>query len=411
MNILIINHYAGNPRIGMEFRPYYLAKEWVKIGHVVSIVGANYSHLRNHQPEVVKDLDEEIIDGIHYLWLRTPKYSSSGIMRVMNILFFVVKLLLFRNRIIQRTYPNIVISSSTYPFDIYPAYLISKKTKSKLVFELHDLWPLSPMIIGGYSQYHPFIWLMQKAENFACRNCNCYISVLGNAKEYLIHHGLDKEKFFHIPNGFSNDEMLSREVDIPKEHKNLILNLIKESYLIIGYVGGHAPSNALKSFVLAAARFDSNHKVAFILVGNGSQKNELIQITKQQNLKNVYFLPPISKSSISLLISQFDILYAGGISSRLHIYGTSFNKITDYMLAQKPIIFAVDEPNSLVEKVGCGIQIPAADEVELVKTINTLLYLSEEQRKEMGRRGREYALKELNYNSLAMKFLKAIEQF
>ena len=26
MRILLINHYAGSPRHGMEFRPYYLAR-------------------------------------------------------------------------------------------------------------------------------------------------------------------------------------------------------------------------------------------------------------------------------------------------------------------------------------------------------------------------------------------------
>ena len=33
MNILLINHYAGSPEMGMEFRPYYFAREWVKAGH------------------------------------------------------------------------------------------------------------------------------------------------------------------------------------------------------------------------------------------------------------------------------------------------------------------------------------------------------------------------------------------
>ena len=32
MNILLLNHYAGSPALGMEFRPYYLAREWVRAG-------------------------------------------------------------------------------------------------------------------------------------------------------------------------------------------------------------------------------------------------------------------------------------------------------------------------------------------------------------------------------------------
>ena len=39
MKILLINHYAGSPNLGMEFRPNYVTKEWGKLGHEVLIVG------------------------------------------------------------------------------------------------------------------------------------------------------------------------------------------------------------------------------------------------------------------------------------------------------------------------------------------------------------------------------------
>ena len=64
MNILYINHYAGSVYLGMEFRPYYLAREWVKTGHKVRIIGADFSHLRTVNPTVEKDFEIENIDGI-----------------------------------------------------------------------------------------------------------------------------------------------------------------------------------------------------------------------------------------------------------------------------------------------------------------------------------------------------------
>jgi len=290
VNILIIDHYAGSPDLGMEFRPYYLAKEWIRLGHNVTIIAADFSHLRSKQPVVHFDLQYEKIDGISYLWIKTPKYESSGFKRILNILVFIGKLLINIKKIRVLANPNIVIASSTYPLDIYPAYLIAKKNKAKLVFELHDLWPLSPMIIGNFSKYHPFIWLMQKAENFACRNCDCYISLLGNAKDYLRQHGLKSEKFFHIPNGFSNDEMESEEMHIPGELDKLLKKIKSQSKLIIGYAGGHSPSNALKSFVAASYHFDENPNIAFVLVGNGSCKDELIEMTRANKQINIYFL-------------------------------------------------------------------------------------------------------------------------
>ena len=50
MNILYLNHYAGSPALGMEFRPYYLAREWVRAGHSVLMVAADFSHVRAKQP-------------------------------------------------------------------------------------------------------------------------------------------------------------------------------------------------------------------------------------------------------------------------------------------------------------------------------------------------------------------------
>ena len=76
MNILIINHYAGSPEMGMEFRPYYFAKEWTAMGHRVDIIAADFSHLRRVNPDVSRDFQEEIINGIHYHWIKTRRYEA-----------------------------------------------------------------------------------------------------------------------------------------------------------------------------------------------------------------------------------------------------------------------------------------------------------------------------------------------
>lgn len=408
MKILYINHYAGSPKYGMEFRPYYLAKEWVKLGHEVIILGADYSHLRTVQPSISKDLSEENIEGIKYFWLKTPVYKSSGIKRIVNILSFVLKLFKYKSSIVKKVNPDVVITSSTYPLDIYPAYLIAKKNNAKLVFELHDMWPLTPIIIGGYSRFHPFIWLIQMAENFACKHCNYYVSMLGNTEEYLIKHGLKPGKYVHITNGYSESEWSNNNDLIPSEHLVIFSMLKNENKVIIGYAGGHAPSNSLE-VLIDAANVLRNENIAFVLVGQGSLKDKMINKAMNYNLNNVYFLPPVIKTVIPSILKYFDIAFIAGVKSELHKYGTAANKVTDYMLAKKPIIFSVDEPNSLVERVGCGMQIPAENLQELVTTIKLLCTLSVDERLEIGEKGFVYAKANLNYSFLASKFIRAIE--
>jgi glycosyltransferase involved in cell wall biosynthesis len=408
MNILIINHYAGSPNLGREFRPYFLAKEWVKLNHQVTIIGAEFSHLRYLQPNVTRDFQIDKLDNINYIWLRTPRYRTSGLRRILNMLFFVTKLLIFKKKIISTVNPDVVIASSTYPLDIYPAYLIAKRNNAKLVYELHDLWPLSPLTIGGYSKHHPFIWVIQKAENFACKKSDACISMLKNARSYLIEHGLKEDNFYYVPNGFSPDELESSNIPLPKEHELLLDKLQASKKIIVGYVGGHSPSNALKTFLSATYHFAININLCFLLIGDGMQKEELLSFIAKRRQKNVFFLPQVSKTQVPNLLSKMDILYAGGVKTILHTYGTSFNKITDYMLAGKPIIFSVDDPQSIIEKTGCGIRIPAENESELINAINYMIKLSAEERNSIGEKGRIFALKELNYTHLAKLFLNCL---
>ena len=100
----------------MEFRPYYLAREWVRAGHRVQIVAADYSHVRARQPEA----GDESIDGIDYRWYRTPRYRGNGLGRVRNIAAFLRRGL-GRHAAAgcASSEPDVVIASSTYPMDIW----------------------------------------------------------------------------------------------------------------------------------------------------------------------------------------------------------------------------------------------------------------------------------------------------
>lgn len=66
----------------MEYRPYYLARDWVRLGHHVQIVASAQSHIRAQQPQLMgQSRLDETIAGIHYNWFDTPKYRSNGIWR------------------------------------------------------------------------------------------------------------------------------------------------------------------------------------------------------------------------------------------------------------------------------------------------------------------------------------------
>ena len=218
MNIVFVMHYAGSPIYGMAYRPHYLAREWVRQGHQVTMVAASFSHLRLKQPEIRNDLQSENIDGINYLWIKTPEYHSTP-KRVVNICVFVEKLKNYAKKIAEDYKPDLVIASSCYPFDIYPCKKIAKYAGAKLCFEVHDLWPLTPMLVGGYSKWNPYIMLMQRAENVAYSSADFVNSLLWNSEKHAQEHGLKPDRFQCVPNGYSKEEWQEINANnIPEEH-------------------------------------------------------------------------------------------------------------------------------------------------------------------------------------------------
>ena len=120
MNILLINHYAGSKAHGMEYQPFYLAREWTGLGHCVTIVATSSSHVRTVPPVTQGDYTAEDVGGISYVWLRAPGYRGNGVRRVLNIGTFISQLLHHRTRLIRDCRPDVVIASSTYPWTTSP---------------------------------------------------------------------------------------------------------------------------------------------------------------------------------------------------------------------------------------------------------------------------------------------------
>lgn len=406
MNIIVVNHYIGSPHYGMDFRPYYISREWVKMGHKVTMVGATQSHIRMIQPEVKEDFSVEMIDGIQYIWLKTPAYDkSSSVKRIKNILSFVYKCWKYAKKIAKLSEPDWVIASSCYPLDIYPSRKIAKFSKAKLCFEVHDIWPLTPKLIGGYSKYHPFIFTMQMAEDYMCKHTNKIVSLLWNAEEHYREQGF-KGKFYCVRNGYCKEEWTPERFaeELPERHRLQFDQLKAEGKIIVGFAGGFAASGAVDTLVRAAVLLKECTCVQIVLVGQGPELDLYNSIINENDLHNVTILPPVQKRLIPSLVSRFDICYIGGIHSILHKYGTSPNKLTDYMLSAKPIVQAIDEPGSLVEKVGCGIQVEAENPELVTNAIKTILSLSPEERDTMGRLGRQFTINNLEWGTLAKTF-------
>lgn len=404
MKILYVNHYAGSPQHGMEFRPYYLAREWVRAGHQVNIVAADYSHLRQQNPTLSGKYADEMIDGIHYTWCKTPSYTGNGLGRVRNIFSFLGKVMGLSRRYFSEWKPDVVIASSTYPLDTVPAAWISGKTGAKLIYEVHDLWPLTPVEVGGMSKKHPFIRLLQWAENFGYKQADTVVSMLPCAKDYMIEHGMRADKFVYIGNGVDVAEWQGGGVALPTEHRARLAEFKAKGRFLIGYAGGHGLANAL-DYLLDAAEELKNDPVDFVLVGDGPDKAELVAAARARNLANVHFLPSIPKHAVPLFLAEMDALFIGWRKLPIYRFGINPNKLFDYLMAAKPVLHSVEAGNDLVKEAGAGVSVAAEDALAIADGVRALMALSPEARAQMGAAGQKAVLERHDYRVLAQRFL------
>lgn len=404
MNIVFLAHFAGAPQYGMVFGHYCLAREWVRMGHNVTIIAASFAHTRFRQPKASKNkITSEYIDGIRYVWIPCPAYdANSKLGRVLNIFSYVLKTWLYQLPIENSDF---IIASSHYPLIIFTARKMAKATQAKLIFEVRDLWPLTLIELGGAKKSHPFIKILQWSEDYAYRHADYVVSVLSNAKRYMIRHGMRDEKFLYIPNGADFE---NKQEPLPLSHIQRIEKIKKLDGFMIGFAGRLVDANCLDGLIGAIKLMDDPNIFIFLLGDGYSKKNLEKKCTDMGLEKNVVFLESVSKYQVADFLSRMDALYLGFQKKPMYRFGISPTKLNDYLLAAKPVICAVDADIEAIKQSGAGIMCRSCKSAEIMEAIDTLRKMPLQERERMGEEGREWVQRHLAYRILAKRFLEGI---
>jgi len=414
MNILLLNHYAGTPALGMEYRPYYLAREWVRAGHRVQIVAADFSHVRARQPKS----GDEVIDGIAYHWVATPPYQGNGFGRMKNILSFMSQVWAAAPQWAADFRPDVVIASSTYPMDIWVARRIAQlananrapasPARCRLVYEVHDLWPLSPIELSGMSPWHPFALICQSAEDAAYRHADVVVSMLPKVQQHMASRGLDLRKLAIVPNGVSPDDWKGRPEPLRADVTAAITEARAAGRVVVGYAGSMGLPNAL-DHLLDAARLLQGDALHVVMVGDGHERARLAQRVQAEGLVKVTMLPPIPKAQVPSFLAGIDIAFIGWQRVPIYRFGIAPNKLMDYMMAGKAVLHSVEAGNDPVAESGCGLTVAPEDARAIADGLRQLAARPARERRLMGERGRAFVMRQHTYPVLAGRFIAAVE--
>lgn len=406
MKIWIFNHYANSPQVPGGARHFSLAKYLISKGHEVVIFASSfhYNHYYETQNyEEGRHWKEEIIEGVKYIWFKTIPYKTNNWKRYLNILDFTLKVWRFDYHPLGK--PDVIIGSSFHLLTPWVSKGLAKRFEVPFISEIRDLWPETLRALGA-SDYHPLVIAMAFLEKRIYQSSARIIVLFSKAHEYILslNLGIDSKKIVRIPNGVDCKQITGEPISLPTDGKLDFMKRADGKFKILN--AGSLGNVYCLDVLLDAMKIlqDQNAPIHLYLVGNGVKEEELKTQTQKLALKNVSFHPPINRPLIPALLSNADVLYASLMDSPLYKWGMSLNKIHEYLAAAKPIVFGYNQKDNPVEDSKCGFTVPPDNAQRIAEAFQKLAAMHDEERAEMGKRGRQFAIKEYDFLELGKKF-------
>jgi glycosyltransferase involved in cell wall biosynthesis len=406
MKFLILSQYYPPETGAPQNRLHSLALNLVKNGCEAEVLTAmpNYPKM-----EIFKDYKglsyfEEFIDGIKIYRSKIYVSKSNGVLkRLLNYFSFVLSSIKVSNKLSNTDY---VMCESPPLFLGISALYISKKLNAKLIFNVSDLWPESAEKLNIVCNKF-FLNIAYKLEKYLYKKS---FLVTGQTQGIVanINNRFPNVPTLWLPNG------IDKEVYDVLENKDWITEYGIEGKRIYIYAGiiGHA--QALDVIIktknwLVNNEFELSTKVAFVIVGDGPDKQRLEALNEKLKT-DIIFIPNTPKKEVLKMIKACHG-YIVPLKKIDLFLGAIPSKIFDALALSKPILLGVDgEARSLfIDQGEAGIYFEPENEISLAKVIveleNNPLKASV-----YGKSGNTFATKNFDRKNIAKKLLEKIQE-
>jgi len=283
-------------------RTYEHAREWVKLGHDVTVItcapnfpeGVLFDGYKN------KWYQREVMEGIDVVRVKTYITANEGfVKRILDYISFGVMggiAGLFQTR------PDVIVSTSPQFFCACGAWVLSVVRWKPWVFELRDIWPASITAVGAMEK-STIIRVLEKLEMFLYRRADRIVAVTNSFKTELIERGIDGDKIDVVINGVD----LSKYSPVDTKDPALADQYGLAGKFVVGYIGTHGMAHALDKVLDAAALLQDNDDVRFLFAGGGAERASLERLAAERGLSNVVMMPRQPKEAMPAVWSLCDI--------------------------------------------------------------------------------------------------------
>lgn len=405
MDIWLINHYAVPPKYYPLARQTCFARYLMAMGHTVTIFAASTVH--NSNMNLITDgapWRDEVVDGVHYVYIRCMDYQGNGLKRIYNICEFAWKLPGVCRKFPR---PDAIVATSMPPTSCAMGIHLARKYGCRGVAEIADLWPESIMAYGIAGPRNPAVLALRRLEKWIYEKADDVVFTCEGGYDYIVEQGwegkIPRAKVHYINNG----------VDLAAFDENRARYTVQDpdledpSVFKVVYTGSIRQVNHL-GLLLDAAKEVTDPRVKFLIWGDGDQRAALEQRVREEGISNVVFKGKVEKKYIPSIVSRADINLAHNDPSPLFRFGISFNKLFDYLAAGKPVLCDFPCPYNPAIQCGAGISVDAPSSGKIAAAVESMSALPQETYQQYCSAARAAAEK-YDFRVLTQKLLAVIQ--
>lgn len=283
------------------------------------------------------------------------------------------------------------------------AYLLGLVKRIPYCYNLQDIWPEAAVKLGML-RGRRLIQFFARLERFIYRHSRKIFAISAEFEQNLIGKGVAAEKVAVIPN-FVDTEFVR---PLPKTNEFAVEHGLTDKYVVL-YAGNIGLSQGLEVILGAAAELRARREVVFLIVGQGSCRDELMIEAERRGLTNVMFLPLQPEAVVPLIYAACDVAL---IPLRRGITEHSVPcKTYSIMAAGKPFIAGVDEGSNvweLARAVGCGVCVPPEDGRALAAAV-LRLQTEPDAARAMGQKGRAHVERHFARGTVTSRYRAVLE--
>ena len=403
MRIGILTQYYPPEMGAPQARLSHLAEQFVRRGHeVVVLTGMpNYPTGR-------------VFPGYGGLWRREdragvsvvrcalyPTQRTSLVPRLASYFSFVLSSLLIGAFALRKL--DYLITESPPLFLGLSGYLLSRRSGARWIFNVSDLWPESAVRLGVLRD-GASLRAAYALEAFCYRKAWL---VSGQSQEILadVARRFPEVATYHLSNGVDTD-MFRPDLRSDDQRGRLMGAGAPEGGCLAVYAGLHGIAQGLDQ-ILEAAALVRNGGLRILLVGDGPEKERLVEEGRRLGLTNVRFLEPLGRNDMPSLMASADIAL---VPLRLHIPGAVPSKLYEAMGAGVAVILVADgEAAQVVRETGAGVVVAPGDVKALADSMEGLAR-DPGRRRTMAQAGRAGALAGFDRRTIADRFIGHLEE-